>query len=231
MVTVGHTQTRELSETELELISDDEKNREFGSDQRRQQFLCGRSLLRLMLQDRTGAAAASHQLTTTDDGKPVCVDGPAVSITHTNDRVACSIVSDGEIGIDMEVVDAGRDMDGVAKKFFSDEESEWLDTQPENRFYMLWVLKEAYIKALGRSIFSGLNRLRCKVCPPVIDAMRNDDDIRELYLYKARDSFLALAVTEASLGNVVFQHWPADECRLAASNEFFLTATTSNLAE
>ncbi len=231
MVTVGYTKARDLTANELALVPDEEKNRTFGSSKRRQQFLCGRSLLRLMLQDRTGKPAASHRLTTTADGKPVCLDGPAVSITHSGERVACGLAEGSDIGIDLEVVDEDRDMHKVAKKFFSAEEFEWLDAQPKNRFFMLWVLKEAYVKALGQSIFGGLNKLRCKVLPPKIVAIGNDEHAGRLRLYGTEDSFLALATTAGSLGAVTFHRWEPGAERLLASNEFHLTATTADCAE
>lgn len=231
MVTVGFTAARDLTAVELALVPDEEKNRTFGSAKRRRQFLCGRSLLRLMLQERTGKPAASHRLTTTDGGKPVCIDGPAVSITHTGERVACSVAENGDIGIDMEIVDEQRDMHRIAREFFSAEEFDWLDAQPRNRFFMLWVLKEAYVKALGQSIFGGLNKLRCKVLPPKIVALGNDEHAGRLHLYAADGLYLALATTEAPLNGVTFHRWEPGAERLLASNEFHLTATTADHAE
>ena len=225
-MTVGHTELHDLTSSELALIPSAERDREFGSARRRQQYLCGRSLLRRMLQDRTGEPGISHQLTTTETGKPVCIDGPAISVTHAGDRVACSVAEDGDIGIDLEVIAEHRDISKIARKFFSAEESAWLDTQPKDRFFMLWVLKEAYIKAVGRSIFGGINSLRCKVEPPHIDTISMADQMSELGLYVADDSLLALATSEASLANVYFERWDPDAERLTSSNEYRLLATT-----
>jgi len=179
-----------------------------------------------MLQDRTGEPGISHQLTTTETGKPVCIDGPAISVTHAGDRVACSVAEDGDIGIDLEIIGEHRDISKIARKFFSAEEAGWLDTQPKDRFFMLWVLKEAYIKAVGRSIFGGINSLRCKVEPPHIDTISMADEMSELRLYVADDSLLAIAATEASLANVYFERWDPDVESLTGSNEYRLLATT-----
>ena len=51
MVVVGYTELRDLTQAELTLLPDDERNREFGSEHRRRQFHCGRALLRLLLQE------------------------------------------------------------------------------------------------------------------------------------------------------------------------------------
>ena len=228
---VGHTILHDPTPSELALVPSNECDREFGSSKRRQQFLCGRSLVRGMLEDWTGKPAASHELTLTDDGKPVCVDGPAVSITHAGDRVACSIAAPGDVGIDLEMTDERRDLSKIAKKFFSVEESDWLDGQPQDRFFMLWTLKEAYVKAIGRSIFGSINRLRCKVTPPDIEVIGVCDRMRELCLYMTGGGFLAIATTEDSLSDVTIRCWDAKAGQLIENNDFCLLATSGDLAD
>jgi 4'-phosphopantetheinyl transferase len=230
-VTVGHSIVHDPTASELALLPADEREREFGSGKRRQQFLCARSLLRRMLQDWTGAPAASHQLTTTAEGKPVCLDGPAISITHSGDRIACSIAGSGAIGVDVEVTDDRRDTLKLARKFFSAEESNWLDTQPQDRFLMLWVLKEAYVKAIGRSIFGGINRLVCKVVPPDIDVIGMNDPMRQVSLYKTADGFLALAATTVSLADVSIKYWDSNAGELVVSENVRLLAMSEDLAK
>jgi len=229
LVTVGYTQLHDLTSPELARLPSEERNREFASNKRRQEFLCGRSLLRRMLQDRTGAPAASHQLVISKDGKPECADGPAISITHAGDHVACSIADRGAIGIDLEVVAARRDPMKLANKFFSKEESGWLSTQPVNRFFMLWVLKEAYVKAIGRSIFGGINRLRCRVLPPDIDVLGINDHMRDLCLFAAGEVFLALATTKDSLAEVAISRWDFSADKFVTNDEFSLLATSGEL--
>ena len=229
MVIVGCTTLHDLTSREMEFVPSDEREREFGADKRRQQFLCARSLLRLMLQNWTGRPAASHQLITTKDGKPVCVDGPAISITHSGDQVACSIAESGAIGIDLEVANNRRDTQKLAKKFFSEEESKWLDAQPQDRFLMLWVLKEAYVKAIGRSIFGGINRLACKVVPPDIDVMGVNDPMRQIGLYETGDGFLALATTAVSLADVSISKWDSNVGELLPCEDIHPLAMSGDL--
>ena len=229
LVTVGYTQLHDLTAPELARLPSEERDREFASSKRRQEFLCGRSLLRRMLQDRTGAPAASHQLKISKDGKPECVNGPAISITHAGDRVACSIADSGAVGIDLEVVAERRDPMKLANKFFSVEESGWLSTQPVDRFFMLWVLKEAYVKAIGRSIFGGINRLRCRVLPPDIDVLGVNDRMRNLCLFAAGEAFLALATTKDSLAEVAISRWDFSADKFVTNDEFSLLATSGEL--
>ncbi len=96
---------------------------------------------------------------------------------------------------------------------------------------MLWVLKEAYLKALGRSIFGGLNQFCCRVRPPVIETIRMSERMRILCLYVMGDSVLALATTEAALTDVTFGRWEPEATELEASNDFRLLATSDELME
>ena len=229
-MTVGYTQLHDLTSPELARLPSEERDRNFASSRRRREFLCGRSLLRRMLQEKTGVSAASHELVISKDGKPECVDGPPVSITHAGDHVACCIADVGAIGVDLEVVAERRDPMRLAKKFFSVEEFSWLGAQSIDRFFMLWVLKEAYVKAIGRSIFGGINRLRCRVSPPVIDVLGVSDQMRNISLFTAEDVFLGLAATEDSLADVAISRWDSESDQFVSNDEFSLLAESGELA-
>lgn len=230
MVTVAHTTLRDLTQAELELLPQDERLSAFGSDLRRRQFQCGRSLLRLLLQETTGVPASRHKLDVEDSGKPVCVGGPAISISHSGNWVVCCVADAGEIGIDIERVDASRNATGVTDRFFSTAEQRWLAKQPADRFFMLWVLKEAYVKAHGKSVFGGLDRLGCTVEPPTIDVQKYGDTNCALALYRQKDRLLALATTQASLQRVAFRHWLAGEEQLTGASDLVFVANTDHNA-
>jgi phosphopantetheine--protein transferase-like protein len=228
LVKVTYTNIRELTPSERELVAEHELAHQetFTADRRRQEYLCGRALMRLMLEQWTGKPAKSHRFAKSENGKPICVDGPAVSITHSGGLVACAIADSGDIGIDLEAVNPQRNISKVAKKFYSEKEAHWLETQTADRFFMLWVLKEAYVKSMGRSIFGGINDLTCKVRPPRIEVIGASDGFRELGLYQFDDIFLGLATTQASIGDVKIGRWiPGGEFE-SAHNEFELMATT-----
>jgi len=233
VVKAAYTNIRELTPSERELIPGHELEHQetFTAERRQQEYLCGRALLRLMLEHWTGRPAKSHRLSKAESGKPVCIDGPAVSITHSGGLVACAIADSGDIGIDLEAINPRRNIAKVARKFYSENEVNWLETQAPDRFFMLWVLKEAYVKAMGRSIFGGINGLCCKVNPPRIDVIDASDGFRELGLYNCDDMFLGLATTQAALGDVKIGRWnPGGEIE-SANNKFKLMATTYDIAE
>jgi len=230
LVIVGYTDLRELTQSDLALLPAAERDRDFGSGNRRNQFQCGHALLRLLLQKVTGKPAADHELTAEDGGKPIGPDGVAVSITHTGQRVACSVSDLGQVGIDLERIDERRETKQIIDRFFTEKEKAWLESGPLARFYMLWVLKEAFVKAHGQSIFGGLEKLHCVVEPPHIDAEATAGGFRDLSLYRRNEMFMALATTEASLARVEFRYWPAGTDRLEPASDYRLIASTNDEA-
>lgn len=222
---VGYSDLRDLAPHELDLLPDDEQSREFGAASRQQQFRCGRALVRLLLAEVTGRAASEHLIVAEDGGKPYCPDGPAISITHSAETVACCVAGAGRAGIDIERIDERRDTDRIVNRFFSREESSWLESNPDG-FYMLWVLKEAFVKAHGQSIFGGLEKLRCTVDAPVIDAVALAGSFRDLGLYRRDDTFLGLATTGEEMGDVDFRYWSPRSGELEPGRDYRLVAST-----
>ena len=217
---------RGLSPEETTLLSDEDRDRSFASDHRRRQYQCGRALLRLLLQHVTGNDADSHCIEIEEGGKPFCAGGPAVSIAHTDTTVVALATHAGLAGIDVERVEEERDVSQIAQRFFSDEERGWISGGSVARFYMLWVLKEAFVKAHGRSIFGGLEKLRCTVEPPHIAARAEEGGYDSLSLYQDSDMFLGLATTQVPLGDTRFFCWPPGSLELADSSRYSFIAST-----
>ena len=228
-IIVAFTGLRELPATEVANLSRSELMRagEFKSSHRQQEYLCARALLRNILQYFTGEPASSHELTTDEKGKPVCAGGPAITIAHSGDLVVCAATDQGEIGVDIEVPGHRRNVTGIASRFFAAEEVEWLATQPEDRFYMLWVLKEAWLKAKGTGIAGGLSRLCCFVTPPDIKAYIRDDAIPGLSLHTIESALVGVATTSALQLNLAIDYWDPVSGRFEKNNNVQLIAATS----
>ena len=150
-----------------------------------------------MLSEAGGQAPASYRLVAEDKGKPICVGGPAVSISHAGNHVACCIADRADVGVDIEAIDLRRNAPKVARRFFAPVEADWLDTQPEDRFFMLWVLKEAYVKVLGCGIFGGLDGLQCTIEPPRIHVLQSGLNAPGLALFELNGAYMAVASSEA----------------------------------
>jgi 4'-phosphopantetheinyl transferase len=165
-------------------------------ERRRAEYLTGRALLRFGLQSCTGRAARSHVLRIAVSGKPECVDGPAVSVSHSGDVAACAVTPLGSVGLDVELPSPRRSTADIAQQYFTAAENEWLRGRADEAFYMLWVLKEAYLKATGAGLASGLRSLECRIEGSTIVALATSGgDAPKLALYRFGAGFLALAAT------------------------------------
>ncbi len=208
-ISVAFSKVQDLPETAKSGLSAAERERAdgFKAAQRRDQYLCARALLRALLQHYTGNPANSHELGSDDKGKPICAGGPAISIAHSGAIVMCAAAPQGEIGIDIEIPNLRHNIDGIAARYFAAEESAWLATQPEDRFFMLWVLKEAWLKAEGTGIAGGLDRLRCVVTPPAIDAHVSSGISPLLSLYALDDALIGIATQSAAHEDLAIELW------------------------
>lgn len=109
--------------------------------------LAGRFLLKNMIKEIYGREDFS--LVFNENGKPL-LDFCFFSISHSEDVAVCA-VSDFPVGTDIQY------MGGFVKRkkymLFTDSESGYVNQHDsENRFYTLWTMKEAYIKAIGGKI-------------------------------------------------------------------------------
>lgn len=179
-------------------------------ERRRAEYLAGRALLRHALADRTGRDASSFTLTVTAAGKPECPGGPHVSVSHSGSLVVCA-VADVPVGVDVETRPP-RDVEAVAERYFTAAEARWVAADPPARFPMLWVLKEAYLKALGVGLAGGLDSLECRLEPPVIAARAaHGAAAPQLVLLGAEGAFVGVAAAaEGGPLGVDVHGFPAD---------------------
>lgn len=190
----------------------------FKATHRRQQFILSRALLRKLLEQHTGEPASSFRLVADDRGKPHCIGGPAISISHSRDLVVCAVTDDGDIGIDIEFTDRPHDTSAIAARYFSEDETAWLGTQPKDHFYLLWVLKEAWLKATGTGIAGGLNSLQCHVTPPQIEARTLNEQPAMLSVHRLGDAFVGVATTTTAHDPLVSYTWDPNTNRVLEVN-------------
>ena len=161
---------------------------------RRAECLAGRALLRHALEQFTGRSGHSHELRATPEGKPECVEGPGISLSHSGEIVVCAVAGGGAIGVDVETRNARTPAMALAAQYFSPFEASWIEADPDRRFRMLWVLKEAYLKALGVGLAGGLGSLECRIEAPSIEARVGAGTAApNLRLYSGRGCHLGVA--------------------------------------
>jgi len=147
----------------LALLSSDERERHsrFLFEKDRRIFLLAHAMARLAVARYTGSDPASLEFEVNTYGKPhlrPCAGAPCpgFNLSHTHGMVALAISHEPDIGVDVEDTARTGDWAHLAGNVFTAEEQAGLwrlppeDRQP--RFYELWTLKEAYIKARGMGL-------------------------------------------------------------------------------
>ena len=91
-----------------------------------------------------------------ENGKPHFISCPLhFSISHS-DTLAAVVLSDKNVGIDLEFIDSSRDILAISKRFFAPEEHSAIceSKYPIEDFFALWTKKEALSKLLGKGLAS-----------------------------------------------------------------------------
>ncbi len=112
---------------------------------KKEQTETGRKLLSEMIRNRYGCE--EYRLTYNENGKPL-TDICFFNISHAGDMVVCAL-SDRPVGVDTEKIDLVKKRERYL--LFSDRETRYVNAGEnyEERFYLLWTRKEAYVKARG----------------------------------------------------------------------------------
>jgi len=86
------------------------------------------------------------------NGKPYLTEPEDVyfNISHSGDMVICAIAP-FEVGCDIEQIVSGSRTSKIAKRYFTGEEQEFVDSSPDRTaaFYRMWTLKESFMKVTG----------------------------------------------------------------------------------
>lgn len=152
----------------------------FARAQRLRQFVIGRVLARVALGRILGVPAGAVVLEEQVAGAPLLVapaSAPTIkgfaggfSISHSGRWVACAVSADTRIGLDIELLDASRDLDALAAQAFDASEiAQWQALPVAGRldgFYRLWSEKEARFKlgVEGHSMPIAHDELSVVVC-------------------------------------------------------------------
>jgi 4'-phosphopantetheinyl transferase len=143
-----------------DLLSMDEKKRRdsFAFVTGKYEYLVARALLRTTLSRYAEIDPRSWIFAQNAYGRPEVAE-PAVlprlmfNISHCQGLVACAVVVDREIGIDVEDIGRNQQPLDIAVSCFSESEVNDLRSLPpslrDRRFFEYWTLKESYIKARG----------------------------------------------------------------------------------
>ncbi len=146
------------------LLNEEEcsQQKRFYFEKHRHQYLITRALIRTVLSLYVNEIAPEKwQFTKNKYGKPSISNSRLrlplhFNISHTDKMVVLAVTVDQEVGVDVEyLLRSGKTVE-IADSFFSPIEARQLLALPvekqKDRFFDLWTLKEAYIKACGMGL-------------------------------------------------------------------------------
>ena len=186
-----------------------ERARQFRTEPLRERWELTRGMLRSLLADylQTDTREIIFQLG--PHGKPALAAHPQLffNASHSGDHAAFACTRAGEAGVDIEQVRGHlRRHDLIAQRFFTSAERAELAAVPEpervRAFFDLWTRKEAFVKARGDGVFSGLEKFTVGLAEPRV---RHITDGNAAHWWMT-----ALPETDGGAGAVVVQ---APKCR------------------
>jgi phosphopantetheinyl transferase len=156
-----------------DLLSDGERRRAagMGSRQRREAFVTGRAVLRLLLSSRDSSRAPQDwPIDSTATDRPVVgtAGAPDVSLSYSDGVVVVAWSTEHEVGVDVERLD-GRDRDVVVWSALTPTERRRLAAAPTTDqarlFLSTWTVKEAVLKCTGVGLAAGPEQLETRLDP------------------------------------------------------------------
>lgn len=152
-------------ETCSDFLSPDEIARAKQFKHRANHFIATRALLRCALSRYANVSVQDLLFARSEHGKPFLSDSDSsiyFNLSHCDDLAVLAVSARGELGVDIEIA-GERDYLKIAKRYFHVDEIQALsacsETERKNLFYKLWTLKEAFFKATGGGISSGLDKV------------------------------------------------------------------------
>jgi 4'-phosphopantetheinyl transferase len=168
--------------------NEQERAHRFRFDLLRQRFLRTHAISRNILARYQGIPAGDLAIQTLPEGKPYLADSGGLdlkfNLSHSGDLMVMGVSRQVEVGVDVEVHSDSLDWRQIARSYFQPAELETLEkieggeTQKVS-FYLIWTMKEAYLKACGQGIAAGLRQTIVNLkmgFPPVFETLPGGDD-------------------------------------------------------
>ena len=178
-------------------------------------FLVAHALVRTALSHFDHVGPGEWRFQTNRFGRPE-VGGPSdasklqFNLSHRPSLIACMVTVGTDFGVDVEEIRALSDLFSLAGHYFSPHEAAALRTLPHemsgDRFFSLWTLKEAYIKARGLGLSLPLHKFSFGFHGERIavhfdpDLAENPDDWTFTLMRPTASHFLATAVRRGQSG-------------------------------
>jgi 4'-phosphopantetheinyl transferase len=151
-----------------------ERAKRYRFEKNRISFVASRGILKTLLSGYLRMAAGKISFAYGPYGKPeLAIEASSVPLrfnaSHSNGLALFAFALDREIGVDIEYIRRNIDIEHIAKRFFSSEERAIIEKLPpgmkEKGFFGCWARKEAFLKAIGKGLSFGLDRVEVSVDP------------------------------------------------------------------
>lgn len=147
------------------VLPDDEirRARQFQFEPDRRRYIVARGTLRKIFSQVLDCDPGKIRFEHAPTGKPSIPGSPLhFNVSHSHE-MAMIALSSRQVGIDIEYVVSRNSHAGIIRRYFSSEEQAFLSSAPsterQRRFFQVWTLKEAYLKATGEGM-AGLDQIR-----------------------------------------------------------------------
>jgi 4'-phosphopantetheinyl transferase len=153
------------------VLSDAERSRagRFRTPADRAAYVHGHAALRALIERRIEQPLHRRPFDVLPSGKPWLSGSPlGFSYSRSRLRAAVALLDEGDIGVDIEAVVPDETSADVARASFPAGDVEWLmqaggDRDRLRRFYRLWVIREAVLKADGSGLTRPLAEVEIKI--------------------------------------------------------------------
>jgi 4'-phosphopantetheinyl transferase len=161
----------------LAMLSPAERDQQarFRFEQDRRSYLTAHALTRSVLARLLGVEPSELGFELGAHGRPELA-APSrqpplrFNLSHTRGLVACAVALEADVGVDVEHLERSVEIDSLAARVFSDAERAGLakltGAAKRRRFFELWTLKEAYIKAVGVGLSLPLQEISLELGQP-----------------------------------------------------------------
>ena len=154
-----------LSANELQRL------RNFSQPNRRKQFLTSRYFAKTLLANYLKIQASQLDFEIQAEGKPVLPSahqksGIDFNFSHSETLFLLGVSTAHWIGVDVEPQIQKTNQIQIAEKIFSEPERKWIDqaegSQKTERFFRLWSMKEAILKAAAGGVFRHVQEIKLR---------------------------------------------------------------------